>query len=50
MKKGLFALMDGDELIYTVGVFKGHGFREYPDGRIEAANEQEVQILRNFGF
>ena len=42
--------MDGDKLIYTVGVFKGHGFREYPDGRIEAANEQEIQILRKFGF
>lgn len=50
MKKGLFALMDGNEIIYTVGCFRGHGFREYPNGKIEAANEQEVQILRKFGF
>lgn len=51
MEKNLFALVDEDgELVYTVGCFQGHGFREYPDGKIEPANEQEVQILREFGF
>lgn len=48
MKKGVVALMDGNEIVYTLGIFRGHCFREYHDGRIEAADEQEIQILMRF--
>ena len=44
MKKGIFALMDEDKMLYTIGVYKNHVFREYPDGRIEKANDQEIEI------
>ena len=33
---------------YTIGVYKNHVFREYPDGRIEKANEQEIEIASKF--
>ena len=29
---------------YTIGVYKNHVFREYPDGKIEKANNQEIEI------
>ena len=44
MKKGIFALTDEDKVLYTIGVYKNHVFREYPDGRIEKANDQEIEI------
>ena len=44
MKKGIFALMDEYKILYTIGVYKNHVFREYPDGRIEKANNQEIEI------
>ena len=44
MKKGIFALMDEDKVLYTIGVYKNYVFREYPDGRIEKANNQEIEI------
>ena len=44
MKKGIFALMYEDKVLYTIGVYKNHVFREYPDGRIEKANNQEIEI------
>lgn len=50
MKKGLVALMDEDEIVYTLGIFRGHCFREYPDGKIEAADEQEIQIVKRFKY
>lgn len=31
MEKGIFALMDEDKILYTIGVYKNHVFREYPD-------------------
>lgn len=46
MKKGLVALMDGNEIVYTLGSFRGHCFREYPDGRIEAADAREILFLK----
>ena len=48
MKKGIFALMDEDKILYTIGVCKNHVFREYPDGRIEKANDQEIEIASKF--
>ena len=48
MKKGLVALMNEKEIVYTLGIFRGHCFREYPDGKIEAANEQEIKIVKGF--
>lgn len=42
--------MDECEIIYTIGIFRGHVFREYPNGRIEKANEEENRILKKFGF
>lgn len=48
MKKNLVALVDENEVIYMLGIFRGHCFREYPDGKIEAANEQEIRILKRF--
>ena len=48
MKKGIFALMDEDKVLYTIGVYKNHVFREYPDGRIEKANDQEIEIAIKF--
>lgn len=50
MKKGIFALMNEDKILYTIGVYKNHVFREYPDGRIEKANEQEAEIASKFLF
>lgn len=48
MKKGLVALVNENEIVYTLGIFRGHCFREYPDGKIEAADEQEIQLLKKF--
>ena len=48
MKKGIFVLMDEDKILYTIGVCKNHVFREYPDGRIEKANDQEIEIASKF--
>lgn len=48
MKKGLVALMNENKIVYTLGIFQGHCFREYPDGKIEAADEQEIQLLKRF--
>ena len=44
MKKGIFSFIDEDKVLYTIGVYKNHVFREYPDGRIEKANDQEIEI------
>ena len=46
MKKGIFALMDEDKVLYTIGVYKNHVFREYPDGRIEKANDMAEDEVR----
>ena len=48
MKKGLVALVNENEIVHTLGIFRGHCFREYPDGKIEAADEQEIQLLKRF--
>lgn len=48
MKKGLVALVNENEIVYTLGIFRGHCFREYQDGKIEAADEQEIQLLKRF--
>lgn len=50
MKKRLFALMSGDTVEYTIGIFRDHVFREYPDGRIEKANDQDVKAARYLGY
>ena len=44
MKKGIFAVMDEDKILYKIGECKNNVFREYPDGRIEKANNQEIEI------
>lgn len=46
MKKALVALMNENEIAYTLGIFRGHCFREYSNGKIECANEQEAQIVK----
>lgn len=45
MIKNLFALMDGNRVLYTVGVYRGHAFRVYPDGCIGKANSQEQELV-----
>lgn len=44
MIKNIFACMDENTLVYTVGLYKNHAFRVFPDGTITRAEEQE-QIL-----
>lgn len=44
MKKNLFACMDEYTVLYTVGIYYNHVFREYPDGRITRANQQEIEL------
>lgn len=44
MIKNLFACMDETTVLYTVGIYKNHVFRVYPDGRITKANTQEREI------
>lgn len=44
--KELFALQDGDEIIYIVCIFCGHVFRKYLDERIEASDDQEREIAK----
>lgn len=48
MIKNLFALMDEDRIVYTIGMYKGHVFRVYSDGRIEKANSQEQKLAIKF--
>ena len=45
MIKDLFALMDGNKVVYTIGAIRNHAFRVYPSGRIEAGNKQENEII-----
>ena len=40
------ALCDEDNLIYFLYEYRGHVFRQYPNGRLEKADEWEQQ---NFG-
>lgn len=44
--KELFALQDRDKIIYIVCVFRDHVFRKYPDGRLEASDDQEREIAK----
>lgn len=44
MQKNLVALIDENDIIYTLGFFRGHCFREYPDGKIMPADVQEINI------
>lgn len=39
-----------DTVEYTIGIFRCHVFREYPDGRIGKANEQDVKAARYLGY
>ena len=48
MKKNLFALINGDCIEYTIGIFKGHVFRIYPNGNITKANAQEEEIAKKY--
>ena len=45
MKKICFAAMNETRVLYTVCVYRNHVFRQYPDGRIEKASEQEEEIV-----
>lgn len=48
MLKNLFACMDGEKVLYTIGFYKKHAFRVYPNGYIGKANQQEKEIAKNF--
>jgi len=44
MGKELFALQDGNEILYVICIYRGHIFRRYPDGKIESSDDQERKI------
>lgn len=48
MKKNVFACMMGDVVLYTVGIFRTHAFRIYPDGFITKANDQETLLALSY--
>ena len=48
MTKNLFALMHENDVLYSIGIHKGHAFRVYPNGKIGKANNQEQELAIKF--
>lgn len=44
----MYALMDGDSVVYVVASYHGHICRMYPDGKIKSADEYDMEAARQF--